>query len=136
MKERKVSVIIAVYNRKDLMKKTLDAMLSSNYKNYEIIVADGDSTDGTKELLFHYAKKYKRLKLIIVKEPGRAIARNKAIKKSTGRIVIFVDSDCIVSKNWMKEIVKPFSDPKVGGVIGQTKANIKGTFWYHMENAG
>jgi len=129
-----VSVVIAVYNRKDLMKRTLDAMLKVGYKNYEIIVADGDSTDGTKEMLFQYTKKYKRLKPIVVKEPGRTIARNKAIKKSRGEIIIFVDSDCIVEKNWMKEIVKPFEDPDVGVVIGRTIADKKGPFWYHMEN--
>ncbi len=134
MKELSVSVVISVYNRKDLMKKTIDAMLRSDYKNYEIVAVDGGSTDGTLEMLNAYAKKSKRLKILVDKTPGRNAARNTGIDMAKGEIVIFVDSDCIVEKNWMEEIVKPFSDKSVGGVIGRTAADKKGLFWYHMEN--
>ena len=134
MKEKSVSVVTAVLNRKHQIKEYLDAILSSNYKNYEIIVVDGNSTDGTKEILYNYAKKNRKLKVFIEKKPGRNAARNLGINKSRGEIIIFVDSDCIVSKNWMREIVKPFSDKEVGGVIGRTMADKKGIFWYHMEN--
>jgi glycosyltransferase involved in cell wall biosynthesis len=131
-----VSVVIAVFNRKGLMRKTLEGLVRQDYGNFEVIVADGDSTDGTKEMLFMYARKFKKIKPIIVKEPGRIIARNKAIAKSRGEIIIFMDSDCIAHENWISNMVKPFSDKDVGIVYGRTKANIKGAFWYHMENNG
>src|SRR3989338_5275780 len=134
MKEKSISVVTAVLNRKHQIKKYLDAILSSNYKDYEVIVVDGNSTDGTKEILYEYSKKNRKLKVFIEKKPGRNAARNLGIKKTRGRIIIFVDSDCIVSRNWMREIVKPFSDKSVGGVIGRTVADKKGLFWYHMEN--
>src|SRR3989344_3666179 len=134
MKEKSVSVVTAVLNRKPQIKKYLDAILTSNYKDYEVIVVDGYSTDGTKEILYEYSKKNRKLKVFIEKKPGRNAARNLGINKSRGEIIIFVDSDCIVSKNWMREIVKPFSDKEVGGVIGRTMADKKGIFWYHMEN--
>ncbi|MCX6815388.1 MAG: glycosyltransferase [Candidatus Aenigmarchaeota archaeon] len=134
MSQPAVSVIISVFNRKEHMEKCLAAMLKSSYKNYDLIVVDGGSRDGTLEMLREAEKKNKKLKVFVDKTPGRNPARNTGIKKATGELLIFVDSDCIVDKNWMKEIVRPFDDPTVGGVIGRTIADKKGLFWYHMEN--
>jgi glycosyltransferase involved in cell wall biosynthesis len=134
MKEKLVSVIISVFNRKELMKKTLDAMLKSDYKNYEVVAVDGGSADGTLEMLEEYSKKNKKVRTFLDRTPGRNAARNTGISNAKGEILIFVDSDCVVRRNWMKEITKPFSDGKIGGVIGRTIADKKGVFWYHMEN--
>jgi cellulose synthase/poly-beta-1,6-N-acetylglucosamine synthase-like glycosyltransferase len=131
-----VSIIIPVYNRKNLIKKCLDAALKLRYENYEIIVVDDGSTDGTSAVLEKYNKRYKKIKLIKQKNMGTSIARNRAIKIAKGNITAFTDSDCIIKKNWLRELVKPYSDPKVGGVIGRTFADRKGLFWHHMENAG
>lgn len=135
MKEKTVSVIISNFNRKDMIEKCVPAMLRSNYRNFELVVVDGGSTDGALDFLQRAAKKNKKLKVFVDKTPGRNPARNTGIKNAKGEILIFVDSDCVVERNWMREIIKPFENKKVGGVIGRTKADKKGLFWYHMENS-
>ena len=52
----KFSIIIPSLNNKDFLKNCLDSILKQTYKNYEIIVMDGGSTDGTKKLLVKYKK--------------------------------------------------------------------------------
>ncbi len=129
-----VSIIIPVYNRKDLIRRCLDAALKMDYKNYEIIVVDDGSTDGTTDILEEYNRQFKQLKLLKQKNAGTSVARNNALSFAKGSIIAFIDSDCIVRKKWLKELVKPYSDPGVGGVIGRTFADKKGLFWHHMEN--
>ncbi len=128
------SVIVAVLNRKEEIGKCLSALLRQDYPNYEILIVDGGSKDGTWEFLQAQAKKSKKLRALQDLRPGRNPARNMGIEKAKGDFVIFTDSDCIPEKSWVTELLKPFKDPEVGGVIGTTLADRKGLFWYHMEN--
>jgi|GEM_PF-2551633 len=134
MKEKFVSIVVTLYNRRALMKKTAESVLRSDYRNYELIAVDGGSTDGSLEMLRDMARKNRKLKVFVDKTPGRNPARNTGIRHAKGEIIIFIDSDVVVEKDWIKEIVRPFADAKVGGVIGRTIADRKGLFWYHMEN--
>lgn len=61
-KEPLVSITLTTYNRKDLLKKTLDSIINQTYKNIEIIIGDNHSEDGTKELCEEYAAKDSRIK--------------------------------------------------------------------------
>src|SRR3989338_4157551 len=128
MQDDFISVIISTYNRKDLIGRCLEALLKTRYENYEIIVVDGGSNDGTYEFLKKYCKNKRKVKLLQDKTPGRNPARNTGIKNAKGDILIFVDSDCLVEKDLMGEIIKPFKNPIIGGVIGRTIADKKGLF--------
>ena len=91
-----ISVIIPVWNRKKRIIRAVESVLKQSYNNFEIIIADDSSTDGTIEVLEELAKKDARIKL--VKGSGKnsglpAIMRNRAIKKSSGDYLAFLDSD-------------------------------------------
>ncbi len=134
MNQTAVSVIVTVLNRRNEMEICLNSLLSQNYRNYEIIIVDGGSGDGTLEMLKSYQKKNKKLSVLVDKRPNRNCGRNVGIEKAKGEILAFTDSDCVPEKNWLSEIVKPFTKKEIGGVIGTTVADKKGLFWYHMEN--
>ncbi len=106
----KVSVIIPVYNAEKTLKQCLNSVLNQIYKNYEIIVVDNNSTDKTKQIIKQFQKKSKgkNSKLRYLFDPVRGIgaARNTGEKKAKGEIILMADSDCIVPKNWVVEMVE------------------------------
>lgn len=116
----KVSCIIPSYNDKKFILKCIGSLKqqSLHKKDFEIIVVDDGSTDGTSELL----KKIKGIKLFSLKHAGRSKARNYGLQKTKAPIVFFAESDAVYSKNFLKDCLKHFTDPEVGGVIGKLEA--------------
>ena len=98
------------------LKRCLDTLLKQSYNDYEIIVVDDGSSDGTKELV----KQYKKIKYFKQNNKGPGYARNKGIKYARGNIIAFTDDDCIPDKNWLKNAVPHFKDPNTIGVEGMT----------------
>jgi len=92
-----VSVIIPTYNRLFQVCKSIESVLAQSYKNYEIIVIDDGSTDGTGE---HLKEKYGSLiRYYYQKNKGPAAARNKGINQASHDLIAFLDSDDI----WLPE---------------------------------
>ena len=113
-----VTVIVPVHNRELTIQPLMESLQKLDYdrNKVEVIVVDGNSTDKTQEIV----KKYP-VKLIVEKRKGLNLARNTGIKSSTGEIIAFTDSDCIVPPNWITKIVENFKDPKVSCVGGSAK---------------
>lgn len=89
---KKISIIIPVYNGEKFLKKCLDSVLKQTYSNYEIIIVNDGSTDKTSDIL----KKYQKIKKITVfnqENQGVSIARNNGIDRATGDYIMFVDVD-------------------------------------------
>jgi len=91
MNDTLISIIIPTYNRVDLISKAIESVFKQTYQNFEIIVVDDGSTDGTKEYM--ESVNYKKIKYIRIKNSGVSIARNKGIELSSGEYVAFLDSD-------------------------------------------
>jgi glycosyltransferase involved in cell wall biosynthesis len=114
----KASVIVPVRNGESTIQNCLKALLSQNLgQDFEIIVVDDGSTDKTAEIV----KKFRKVKLVLQKPLGPAAARNAGAEKAKGGIIVFTDADCEPEKNWLAEMLAPFSDPLVAGVQGAYK---------------
>lgn len=93
------TVITVTYNREDLVLKTLDTILSQEYKNYEVIVVDNASTDNTIAKI-EPLEKEGRIKIIRCNENlERARARNLGFKAAKGDFLTLIDSDDFMYKN-------------------------------------
>jgi glycosyltransferase involved in cell wall biosynthesis len=92
----KFSIIVPNYNGKNFLKRCLDSILSQSYKNYEIIVIDGYSNDGSVELLKTYGNK---IQWVSEKDKGQADAINKGIKRCSGDWITWQNSDDFYSNN-------------------------------------
>lgn len=118
-----VSVIIPVYNQKSMIEIVIDAIYQSTYKNIEVIAVNDGSTDGSKEILNKLVKKYSTLTVIHKKNEGKRKAVALAFYKSKGKYLILVDSDSVIDKHAIAEMMKTFSgDLKVGAAVGFAKA--------------
>ncbi len=112
------SVIVCTYNRKQWLEKCLAALGPELRAGSEIIVVDGPSTDGTRELL-EVMESAGTLKL--VRQPtlaGISSARNLGLDQANCEIVCFVDDDALIEPGWMSAILAPFEDARIGGVGG------------------
>jgi len=105
----KISVITPSFNQGHLIKETIDSVLNQNYPNLEFIVMDGGSTDDTVKIL----KKYKgKLSFISKKDKGQADAINKGIKKSSGEILTYLNSDDVMLPNTLNIVAEYFKENK------------------------
>ncbi|MCC8358519.1 glycosyltransferase family 2 protein [Salinimicrobium sediminilitoris] len=128
MDQLKVSVIIPVFNRANLIGETIDSVLSQSYTNWECIVVDDGSTDGIKEILEEYCNKYERIRFF--KRPegkpkGANSCRNFGFEKSSGDYVIWFDSDDLMTANHIEEKVVALEASNADFVIAKT-ANFEG----------
>lgn len=110
-----ISVIITTLNRHKKLKDCLVSIFKNSYKNFEIILIDQSNNDGT----YKVVKKIKsnRIKYQKVNFVGKSKGLNVALTKASGNILAFTDDDCLVDKNWLKEIYKSFKNLKQPGVL-------------------
>jgi peptidoglycan-N-acetylglucosamine deacetylase len=118
-----VSVIICTYNSAKYLPKVIDAILAQRYPEelLELIVVDDNSKDGTVKVAEGYKGRFRHFHVIVKGEDfrkGAAISTNIGVKRAKGDIVCSIDSDAIISKDWMRRIVSQFRDKKVASVAG------------------
>ncbi len=116
--ESTLSIIVPVMNVANSVRDLMESLMKLDYDEdkLEMIVVDGDSKDGTKEIVEEYP-----VRLIQQEGKGLNAARNTGIKYSAGEIIAFTDGDCVVPPNWAKAIVANFQDSGVGFVGGALK---------------
>ncbi len=108
-----VSVVIPTYNRKAILEKCLKSLerqtLNNNIGNYEIVVVDDGSTDGTTSWILKNSKILPHVVLYNQEHGGPALGRNLGVMKSKYEIIIFIDSDLIVLEDFLLCHVKKLS---------------------------
>lgn len=100
----KVSIVIPTYNRRPLLQESLESALSQDWPSLEIIVVDDGSTDDTED----YLKTISDDRLIVIKQEnsGVANARNQGVDASTGKFLLFLDSDDLIAPETISALVK------------------------------
>lgn len=91
MNQPYISIIIPLYNKCKTIKDTLKSVLTQNYENFEVIVVDDGSTDGSAEVIKEINDI--RVKLFPQKNAGPSGARNKGVELSEGEWILFLDAD-------------------------------------------
>ncbi len=118
-----ISVVIATYNRKNLLEKTLESLINQSYPKdkYEVLVVDDGSSDGTEEMINEMMALHQNMRYIKTGNQGPAASRNVGINNAKGDIVAFIDDDCLADRDWLKEIVNSFKANKDAvGIEGKT----------------
>jgi GT2 family glycosyltransferase len=99
-----VSVVIPVYNGADTLRECMTSIFKSDYKNFEVILVDDASIDNSVSI----GKEFNCTVIELKENKGAANARNIGTKQAKGDIIFFTDSDCLVQKNTITNIVEIF----------------------------
>jgi glycosyltransferase involved in cell wall biosynthesis len=111
----RLSVITPCLNRAKYVEQAIQSVLDQNYPNFEHIVVDGGSTDGTLEILVRYP----HLKVLTGKDRGMYDALNKGLEVASGEVIGFLNSDDLYVSDVLGGIVQQVQDPALDAVAGQ-----------------
>lgn len=109
----KLSIIIPAYNVEKFLPKCLDSILRQECEDFEVIVVNDGSTDGTLSLLEEYARTYSNLKVVSQENQGMSTARNRGLEEAQGEYVMFVDSDDWLCDNAFASLTPHFNGEDV-----------------------
>lgn len=101
-----VSVIIPLYNMEEFVEETLRSVLTSSYRNIEVIVVDDGSTDASPRIVAAMAAQDARVMLLQQENAGPSCARNKAVAASQGRYILPVDADNLLAPQFIAQAVR------------------------------
>ena len=96
----KISVIVPVYNAERYIKKCISSVMRQTYSDWELLMIDDGSTDGSGDLIDIAAKKDSRIIAVHQKNAGPGEARNRGIEMATGDFVAFLDADDFIDKEY------------------------------------
>ncbi|MBI2549567.1 glycosyltransferase [Candidatus Woesearchaeota archaeon] len=113
MKKLKASVVLATYNERENIVPLISAIiknLSKNKLDYDIVVVDDSSPDGTSEAVRKAYSKNKKVRLIIRQERGLATALRRGVEESKGDVILMMDTDFSHSPEQVSELVRLADD--------------------------
>ena len=103
----KFSIIVPTYNEENDITATLESLIALNYPDYEVLIVD-DSTDSTPDIILKY--KDRGIKLVKPGGGGRCEARNQGIELATGEIVVVLNADVQLPKDFLNQIKKHYDN--------------------------
>jgi glycosyltransferase involved in cell wall biosynthesis len=124
MTTMKISILTPSFNSAPYIDRAIRSVLVQDYANWEHIIMDGGSTDGTLDIL----KKYPHLIWISEKDSGQSDAMNKAFQKSTGQLIIYLNADDEFHPGLFSVFISGFKKhPSSDILVGDLKVNKMGT---------
>jgi glycosyltransferase involved in cell wall biosynthesis len=110
-----ISVIIPAYNAEKTILETLAGLEGQTLQDFEVLVVDDGSTDSTSQRIAAFQRRSSLvIKLIQQDNAGPAQARNTGVEVAQGKIVVFLDSDCIPPPTWLDTMISALQ----GGIVG------------------
>ena len=116
-----VSIIVPAYNEEKVIGRTIESLLQSTYREFEIVVVDDGSPDRTSEVVREQFTSEPRVRLFTKENAGKAEALNFSLRVSKGEIIVGLDADTIFSAETIGVLVQRFIDPQIGAVAGNAK---------------
>lgn len=112
-----VSICVPTIGREKVLCDTIENLLNQNYDNYEIIIADQTNTHNEKTK--DYIEKIKhKIRYYMLPEASLTKARNYCIKKANGEIIIFIDDDVIIEKDFIYKHARNYKDETIYSIAG------------------
>lgn len=108
----KISIIIPTYNEEEYLPKLLESIKSQDFTDYEVIVADAQSNDNTREIAKEYG-------CVVVEGGLPGPGRNRGAEVAQGEILLFLDSDLELTENYLSNVVEEFESEELGIAITQ-----------------
>src|SRR5437899_643019 len=96
----KISIIVPTRDRRALLRETVSSVIRQTYRNWELVIVDDRSSDGTAEMVRGLSRDDARIRFLALEhsKTGAPAARNQGMRESTGDLVIFLDSDDLLAE--------------------------------------
>jgi CDP-glycerol glycerophosphotransferase len=121
----RLSVVIPVYNVEEFLEECLDSVLAQTFTDYEVVMVDDGSTDRSAEIAQRYVDRDERFRLVSQPNGGLSAARNTGTANAHGELLVFLDSDDVLTENAYELLVgaldRTGSDFATGNVYRLTK---------------
>ncbi|MBI3812637.1 MAG: glycosyltransferase family 2 protein [Nitrospirae bacterium] len=140
-KKIKISAIICTYNREPLLVCALDSILSQSFPSdqFEVLVVDNNSNDGTPETVRQKAETAKpAVRYLFEERQGKSYALNRAIREAKGEYLAFTDDDVRLAPDWLERILQRFEMYRPDLIGGRVVPDWNGQWpdWFHPEYRG
>lgn len=114
MSGKKISIIIPAKNCEETISETLHSIKYQTYKNFEVLIVDDGSTDNTKRVIdtFNHNENVNYRLISLIQSGGASKARNTGASNASGEVLVFADSDIILSENALEEGMKFWEENK------------------------
>jgi len=117
--EQKISIIVPIYNAEKYLKRCLEDIKNQTYQDFEAILIDDGSTDGSVNICEEFVNQDKRFRYIHQENAGPDIARKKGTKSAGGAYVTYVDADDRVADNMLEVMYDALNTSKADVVCSQ-----------------
>ena len=119
-----ITVILATHNRSQGLPGTLAELAASKIANsieWEVVVVDNNSTDGTREVIEGFCRRYPgRFRYLFEPRPGKSYALNTGVREAKGNVLAFMDDDVRVDASWLANLTAPLAGTQWAGIGGRT----------------
>ena len=123
--DRQISVIIPVYNIGDRIVRCVDSLLNQTISQFELLLVDDGSSDGSGRICDELSQKDSRIKVVHKVNGGVSSARNTGMKEASGDYLVFVDADDFVSPDYLEKLALKDEDISVASAyFADTDGNI------------
>ncbi len=123
-----VSFLVPAYNEEEHIRASLEGMLAVDYPDFEVVVIDDCSTDGTLEKVMPLVREGRVRLVRKLHNEGKAMALNDAVRVARGEILVVMDADAVPDRGLLRAVVPHFRSPRVGGVTGNPRVANTTTF--------
>ena len=125
-----LSVIVPVYSTAPYLRPCLESILSQTFRDWELILVDDASTDGSEQICDEYAEKDPRIRVIHHEHGGPARARNQGLQQAVGEVIAFVDSDDQLHPEYLATLLHIMTQEQADVVLTRLD-----TSWYKLFKA-
>lgn len=115
-----LSVILCTYNRERYIYNVLESIAAGGYEDYEIVLVNNNSTDGTEGECQRFAKDHPEvtMRYCVERQQGLSYARNRGIVESQGEVLVYVDDDAVVNREYLQTYAEFFNRNKEAVAAG------------------
>ena len=124
MNNKKVSIIVPVYNVEKYLQRCIESILTQTETDFELLLIDDGSKDKSGLICDEYAQKDKRVNVIHKENGGVSSARNLGIEKANGEWICFIDADDYVRQDFLSDIQQYLFNAR----IQQASAKLRNVF--------
>lgn len=123
-------MIIATLGREAELSVTLETLCDGSVLPDEVVVVDGDHFEGARRIVEQYRKDYKGIIITYVNtKPGLPGQRNTGLERAIGDIVLFIDDDVELDRDFISELKAVYRDPEIGGATGFIVNQVRVPVW-------